>query len=143
MRRRFQLATVFTGVAAVAGGAGATAFGGTAQADVNRPASVHNQICGANNGGVSKWFHVFYPNNDHPAECFHSVGVHTEKGIIHSFCGGTYTGEIFGHLTTTGYYYHRGFGPGTTRATFSSGRGNFSLSEVALSGWSGNDKCLG
>ena len=144
MRRRFKLATVFTGVATVAGGVAAVgpmALAANAQTNAANP--IPNQICGANNGGVSHWFHVFYPNDAHAAECFHGTGAHSERGIIHSFCGGEARGQIYGHLTTTGFYYTRTYGPGTTRAKFSNGYGSLSLSSLIISGWTGADKCLG
>jgi hypothetical protein len=143
VKRKFKLATIFTGAAAVTGGVAPAALAASAHTNVVRPDIVQNQICGANNGGISHWFHAFYPNDDHPAECFHGTGVQNEKGVIHSYCGGEAYGEYFGYLTTTGFYYHHSFGPGTTRATFSGGRGNLSLSELAISGWTGSDKCLG
>lgn len=141
MKRSFRVATVFTGAAALAGGFGPTALAATAL----QP-NITNQICGANDKGVSKWLHLFYPNDDHPAECFHETGLAPAKGTIHSFCPGSTSGWISGTLTTTGDALVLVFGPTNTRFAISSIVGsltNFNLRKVNIDAMTGEDyKCL-
>jgi hypothetical protein len=73
MRRSFKLATVFTGAAALAGGYGPTALAATTQATEVHPDIGPARECLANNGGVSNWVHLYYPNDDHPAMCIGGV----------------------------------------------------------------------
>jgi hypothetical protein len=134
MRRSFRVATVFTGVAAVAGGFGPTALAATAKTTAI-PATPTNQICGANDDGVSHWLHLFYPNDDHPAECFHGTGTVAATGTIHSFCPGSASGYISGHSTTFGNPYASPFNARTSRTGFYTRYGsatNLNISEVTI-----------
>jgi hypothetical protein len=85
MRRSFKVATVFTGAAALAGEYGPTALAATTA--VHPDFTV--QECGANDDGVSNWVHLYYPADDHPAECIGgATSYHSERGTIASFCPG-------------------------------------------------------
>ena len=132
MRRSFRAATVFTGVAAIAGGFGPTALAA--------PATPTNQECGANNGGVSEWVHIYYPNNDHPAECFHGTGHAAVNATIYSYCAGNRQGYFFGH-SPGGADWSFHFSPGEGRhAIF--GRGiNYDMTGISISGSAGTATC--
>lgn len=132
MKKSFRVATVFTGVAAVTGGFGPTALAATTHPTVIHPATVENQICGANDGGISHWAHVYYPNDDHPAECFHGAGKQPEKGTIYSICPGN-NSVIFWGNGGIGNHFPAGWG----RTTI----GDWALSAVQILGWSGSAKC--
>jgi hypothetical protein len=122
MRRSFQVATIFTGVAALAGG-----FGPAAHAATN---------------GVSKWLHLYYPNNDHPAECFHGTGTTSADATIQAFCAGSTSGYIFGHLTASGNGFAVHYGRGSTRYYISSLTGiitNWTISKITISKMTGAD----
>jgi hypothetical protein len=137
MRRSFQAATVFTGVAALAGGFGPTALTATAQA------TIANQECLANNGGVSNWVHLYYPNNDHPAECFHNKGNVAAKGTIAQFCPGNNSGSLRG-TASGGAKASFSFGPGEGRlpvSSFEQHNGYLTLTGISIRGWSGHAKC--
>jgi hypothetical protein len=91
LRRSFKVATVFTGAAALAGGGGPAALAAT-QAAVPQPAYTAEE-CGANDGGVSHWVHLYYPNDDHPAECLGGTTTsHAVGAIVASFCPGNNSG---------------------------------------------------
>ena len=135
------MATVFTGVAAIAGGLGPTALAATTKPAV--PLATHTTAeCGANTGGVSKWLHLFYPNNDHPAECTHGSGFEAAKGTITAYCPGNTWGTLFGRFA--------GSPPSVTiPITFTTGNNerfnfggqNFVLSGISVNDTTGNQKC--
>lgn len=146
MRRSFKVATAFTGVAALAGGAGPTALAATTQHVL--PAFKVQQ-CGANNGGVSNWVHLYYPNDDHPAECIagpaHSNPV---NATIYSFCPGNNFGQFFGSFDGIKNVGPFPFGAGSPRAHI----GNwaqasgiqftpFHISRITIAGDSGHARC--
>jgi hypothetical protein len=137
MRKSFKVATVFTGVATIAGGYGPTAFAATTRANVVQPDTIRNQECLANNGGISNWVHLYYPNNDHPAECFHGAGYTPANATIASFCPGNNSGSISGSLSG-----HPD--PQPLKFTAGSGRnnlGSFHLKGITIKHWVGNGKC--
>ena len=140
MRRSFRAATVFTGTAAIAGGFGPTALAATARPAFN---SITNVVCGANNGGLSHWVHLFYPNNDHPAECFGREGDVPAKATIASLCPGNNNGSIAGSVDTF---------PDAIPLTAGAGRHPIShfdhilsfywhLSRIYIGSWTGTAKC--
>ncbi|MGD0556343.1 MAG: hypothetical protein ABSA93_15370 [Streptosporangiaceae bacterium] len=141
MRRSFQVATIFTGVAALAGGFGPAAHAATTGPNALHP-EIANQECGANNNGVSKWLHLYYPNNDHPAECFHGTGTTSADATIQAFCAGSTSGYIFGHLTASGNGFAVHYGRGSTRYYISSLTGiitNWTISKITISKMTGAD----
>jgi hypothetical protein len=140
MRKSFKVATVFTGVATVAVGAGTTAFATTAQ----HVPDFKVQRCGANNGGVSNWVHLYYPHNDHPAECIagpaHSSPV---NATVASFCPGNNRGKFWGSVNGVKVLGSFPFAPGSGRGhitdwTISS---PFHISRITITGDSGHAKC--
>jgi hypothetical protein len=139
MRRSFKVATVFTGVAAVTGGFGPAAL--AAQATAIQPDIAH-QECGANNGGVSNWVHLYYPNDDHPAECFHDKGNVAAAGTIASFCPGNNIGSLRGtaQRANASFSFSAGEGrhPVSSYAVYG---GNFTLTGISIRGWTGDAKC--
>jgi hypothetical protein len=140
MRRSFKVATVFTGVAAVTGGFGPAAL--AAQATAIQPDIAH-QECGANNGGVSNWVHLYYPNDDHPAECFHDKGNVAAAGTIASFCPGNNIGSLRG-TADGGRNASFSFSTGEGRhpvSSFEQYGGNFTLTGISIRGWTGGAKC--
>lgn len=145
MRRSFQLATVFTGVAGIAGGFGPTAFAPAAQAAAIRPDILAWQSCGPNDGGISHWVHLYYPNDDHPAECFHGAGYHSATAVFASFCPGTNSGLVKG--SAAGYPHQNfPFSHGEGRkpvAKYDGGWfGDYNISYMSIYGWSGDATCL-
>lgn len=140
MRRSFRVATVFTGVAAVAGGFGPAALAATAQTTA---IDIANQECGANTGGVSNWVHLYYPNNDHPAECFHDKGNVAAKATIASFCPGNNSGSLRG-TSASGAKSSFSFAAGEGRhpiSSFEQYGGYFHVTGIAITGWTGDAKC--
>ena len=147
MRRSFRVATIFTGAAALAGG-----YGSTALAAATTPATaVHPDItwhvCGANNNNVSHWVHLYYVNNDHPAECFGYKGAHNANASITAFCPGNNIGSIFGSAGGLGGEGSRWrYGPeGSGKAPVSKWDYThinlFHIDSVSISYWSGSSKC--
>lgn len=137
MRKSFKVATVFTGVAALAGAFGPTALAATAKPTVIP--DIGNQECLANNGGISHWVHLYYPNNDHPAECFHGTGIVAARATITQLCPGNNWGNLYGRSTAHGNSAQVSFFPGGGRHPFSFG--NLALSAVSITGWSGSARC--
>jgi hypothetical protein len=139
MRRSFRVATVFTGVAAVAGGFGPTALAAAA----SRSGSITNVVCGANNGGLSTWVHMYYPNDDHPAECFGNRGTTPAKVTIDQLCPGNNSGSLLGSVGT--FHDVISFHPGQGRHSDPYWdhvvSAYFRISKVHISGWSGDAKC--
>jgi hypothetical protein len=141
MRRSFKVATVFTGVAAVTGGFGPTAFAATAQTTAIQP-DLANQVCGANNDGISNWVHLYYPNDDHSAECFHGKGNHAAAGTIASFCPGNNIGSLRG--TAQGANASFSFSVSEGRhpiSSFEQYGGYFTLTGISIRSWKGDAKC--
>lgn len=93
MKRSFKAATVFAGATALAGGA-------VGLVPAAHASSLRNQLCGAassvHGGKSGTALHLYYPNNDHPAECFGGIGAKPETGNINEFCGGNNDGILFG-----------------------------------------------
>ena len=141
MRRSFRVATVFTGVAAVAGGFGPTALAAAA----SRSGSITNVVCGANNGGLSTWVHMYYPNDDHPAECVGGEGWTTANATIASLCPGNNFGDLFGSIGTrkSSLAFYASEGRHTVEALTGVNNAYFRISRIAISSWSGEAQCLG
>jgi hypothetical protein len=134
MRRAFKLATVFTGAAAIAGGYGPAALAATTQA-----ATIPHQECGANNGGISNWVHLYYPNDDHPAECFHGTGGSSTRTTIASFCPGNNFGYFDGIGTPVRAFFG---GQGRHPVSYWFSRpGDLRSTDMTMSFWSGHSKC--
>jgi hypothetical protein len=143
MRRSFRAATVFTGAAALAGGFGPMALAATTQATT----TVHPDIgpwreCGANNGGVSNWVHLYYPNNDHPAECIGGAGSTGGNATIASFCPGNNHGLIMGSVdgvySPFPFYASQGRHP---VEYFDGYAGNYHVTGILIENWSGHARC--
>jgi hypothetical protein len=143
MRRSFKLATVFTGAAALAGGYGPTALATTTRATAVHPDIGAFQPCGANNNGVSHDVHLYYPNDDHPAECAGGKGFEPVNATIYSFCPGTNTGQVLGSVD--GQFDPFPFSAGSKRARVSKYDhhlpGNFHISGISIYTWAGNAIC--
>jgi hypothetical protein len=139
MRRSFRVATVFTGVAAVAGGFGPTALAAAA----TRSGSITNVVCGANNGGLSTWVHMYYPNDDHPAECFGNRGTTPAEVTISQLCPGNNRGYLQGSVATFHgvISFHPGQGRHSDPYWDHALSAYFRVSIVHISGWSGDAKC--
>jgi hypothetical protein len=148
MRRSFKVATAFTGVAALAGGVGPTALATTTYHV--RPAFKVQQ-CGANNGGVSNWVHLYYPHNDHPAECIAGPAKNQAvNATVASFCSGNNYGSFYGSYNGTkglGPYFFGGPG-GKLPIKFWTASHNrvffyspFHISRITITGWSGRGTC--
>jgi hypothetical protein len=131
MRRSFKLATTFTGVAALSGAYGPAALATTTPTAVHP--YIHNQECGPNNGGVSNWVHLYYPHNDHPAECFGGAGGTPANATISSFCPGNNNGYFLADGIVSPVVFNH-----------NSGRNNIGpmhISYLYISNWTGNAKC--
>jgi hypothetical protein len=139
MRRSFKVATVFTGTAALAGGFGPTALAATAQ-----PAAVHPDYtakeCGANNDGVSHWVHLYYPNDDHPAECLGGKTTnHAVNATVASFCPGNNYGHFSGSVNGI-KYADVGFNASSPRGPIY-GYQEFHITQITISGDRGVATC--
>src|ERR1700691_3917902 len=107
MRRSFRVATVFTGMAAITVGFGPAAFAAENAAAVDGP-----ELCGANTGGISHWLHLFYPNDDHAAECLRTgASPIAATGTITAICPGSTSGFVAGKDTVDGVPGTLNFGP--------------------------------
>jgi hypothetical protein len=132
MKRSFKLATVFTGAGALTGVFAPAALAAPANtAAVAKPDIGPAKECGANNGGVSNWVHLYYPNNDHPAECIGGAGTLPVKATIRSFCAGNNNGYVTGNLP---FHFH----PSSPRTDLLT---NVQLTAVHISSWVGHAKC--
>jgi hypothetical protein len=141
LRRSFKVATVFTGAAALAGGYGPTALAATAQTTAVHP-DIANQECGANDDGISNWVHLYYPNDDHPAECYHGAGSTPAGATIASFCPGNNKGEVFGSVDGVTSPFPFGAGDGRHPVSWYDGyAGNYHVTGIYIIGWSGDAKC--
>jgi hypothetical protein len=138
MRRSFRVATVFTGVAAITGGLGPAALAATTKTAA--PEATTTKVCGANTGGVSRWLHLFYPNNDHPAECTHGSGFEPATGTIQAWCPGGTSGYLYGRLTATGSQVRIPFSR-ANNTRFSLGGTNIALSGISVFDTGGGQKC--
>jgi hypothetical protein len=143
MRRSFRVATVFTGAAAITAGFGPVAFA----AENATPAGVNGpEVCGANTGGISHWLHLFYPNDDHAAECVRTPASDPipAKGTITAFCAGSTSGYLYGQNTVNGTSGLYTFTPkNNVREGFvTSGRTtNLNLVSLYALGREGGQKC--
>jgi hypothetical protein len=93
-------------------------------------------------GGNSHWVHLYYPNNDHVAECFGFTGHHSANATIASFCPGNNYGSI--SSTTNGTKPGFGFSPRGVKGPVSlwdGHPGDYHVASVAISGWSGSPTC--
>jgi hypothetical protein len=143
MKRSFKAATVFAGVGAMTGVFAPAAMAAPAHPAAGAQPDIGNwQECGANNGGVSKWVHIFYPNDDHPAECIEGAGDKAENATIYSFCAGYNVGEVW--FEKSGVTSPFAFTQGTTRRHVSAidgWRGDANIVGLTIHDWSGPNKC--
>ena len=133
------MATVFTGAAALAGGYGPTALAATTA--VHPDFTV--QECGANDDGVSNWVHLYYPADDHPAECIGgATSYHSERGTIASFCPGNNYGTLWGSVggKSASFYFSRSQGRHSVK-WYDGKTGYFHLTGITIDTWSGDAKC--
>jgi hypothetical protein len=130
MRRSFKLATAFTGVTALAGGFGPAALA----APAHHSGKIHNAECGANDDGVSNQVHLYYPNDDHPAECFASAGQVTVDTTIASFCAGNNNGSFY---RASAPAFPVPFKQSSPRHAV----GSVYLTSLYIASWSGHAKC--
>jgi hypothetical protein len=143
MRRSFRVATVFAGAAAITAGFGPAAFA----AENATPAAVDGpEVCGANTGGISHWLHLFYPNDDHAAECLRTgTSPITVNGTITAFCAGSTSGYLYGQDTANGKFVPYDFFPETNGRTgfLTSGDEvtNLNLVSAYAFGREGGQKC--
>jgi hypothetical protein len=135
-KRSFKIATAFAGAVVGTMGLGPAALAATAL-PASRGGSIKNQVCGANNGGVSTWVHFYYYHDDHPAECFANKGFTTASANIASVCPGNNNGNA----AITSYPYNIHFEAGSGRNGV---YGSYDhITRVSITGWTGNAKCLG
>jgi hypothetical protein len=136
MKRSFKMTTAFAGAVVATMGLGPAALAATAR-PASRTGSIKNQVCGANNGGVSNWLHLYYIHDDHPAECFANKGHTTASANIASTCAGNNTGNI----AISSYPYNIHFNAGDGRQGV---YGSYDhITAVSITGWTGNAKCIG
>jgi hypothetical protein len=141
MRRSFRVATVFTGAAALAGGYGPAALAAATQTTAAAAGPVA-QVCAANNDGVSHYMHFYYPNDDHPAECFHGLGRTGAGATIASFCPGTYGGVLHGSVSHVGVSLPFGPGQGRHPVSYWDGfRANFHVGSMSVRSKVGSAHC--
>ncbi|MGH3164649.1 MAG: acid shock protein [Trebonia sp.] len=137
------MATVFTGVAAITAGLGPAAFA----AENVTPATANGpEVCGANTGGISHWLHLFYPNDDHAAECVRTgSSTITATGTISAYCPGSTSGYLGGHETANGKYTQYDVYPGSNdRYHFITSHKvatDFNLESIYAFGREGGGKC--
>jgi hypothetical protein len=57
-------------------------------------------------------FHLYYPDDDHPAECFHGAGYTAAGATIASFCPGNNAGRVLGTVDgmSAGFPFEAGGG---------------------------------
>jgi hypothetical protein len=144
MRRSFKVATVFTGAAALAGGYGPAALAATTQATAVHP-DVTFQECGANDDGVSNWVHLYYPADDHPAECIGgATSNHAVSATIASFCPGNNNGwfdaSVDGNPLSSPIYFYAGSGRHST-AWWTGGYPEVHVYKITIKNWAGEAKC--
>jgi hypothetical protein len=133
MKKSFKVATVFTGVGAVTGICAPAALAAPATLPVPT-----TKVCGANNGGVSTWVHLFYPNDDHPAECVGGTGNADENATIYSFCPGNNSGFIYG---THSFSFAPGQGRKHVSAYDHHFAGNDYVNGISIYTWKSHAKC--
>jgi hypothetical protein len=139
MKRSFRAATVFAGVGAVTGVFAPAAFAAPAQPTaVANPGINPARECGANNGGVSNWVHLYYPNDDHPAECISGRGTENVTATIASFCPGNNSGAMYSAT------YPFAFTPGQNRhhvSYWTKVAGNDHVDAIDIFNWTGHATC--
>lgn len=89
--------------------------------------------------GKSHWVHLYYPNNDHVAECSGCTGRHSANATAASFCPGN--NHDFISSTTNGKKPGFGFSPRGVKgpvALRDGHPGDYRVASVAISGWSGS-----
>jgi hypothetical protein len=149
MKRSFKLATVFTGVAALAGGYEATALAATTHAAA--PDVVHQwQLCGTNTNNVSHYVHIYYPSSGHhAAECLAGpVGSPLNplptRATIYAYCPGNNSGALYGTTpgspSPTSYQFFHTY-PRQTMRSVGLGDPNFSLTGISIYHWAGTNTC--
>jgi len=149
IKRTMRVATTFTGAAACAVAFNPAAMAGTArpvqpghQQDLRRVAIPDNRrLSGSIRSGAcaAEWLHIGV-NGTGPV-CIGYKGLLDMSPYpnMHSFCGGTNSGYIWGNGTLGWSYYH--FEPGTYFWHLPKSIPWFYVSEVGIAGWRGSDKC--
>jgi hypothetical protein len=131
MKRSFKVATVFAGVGAAGGLFAPAAMAAPTRATTAaRPDINPAKECGTNKGGVSTWVHLYYPQDDHPAECITGAGYESLAGTIYSICPGNNYGRLFAKRDAS-------FWAGGPRVAL----GNDYLLGISIWSWSGHAKC--
>jgi hypothetical protein len=139
MKRSFKAATVFAGVGAATGMFAPTALAVSAHtAVVAKPEIGPWRVCGANNGGVSQWVHLFYPNNDHPAECVNGAGNLDAAATIYSFCPGDNNGFMYGSHS---FSFAAGRGRKHVSVYDHGHAGNDFVDGISIYSWTGHATC--
>jgi hypothetical protein len=138
MKRSFMAATVFAGAGAMTGMFAPAALAAPAQTTAAAQPDIGPwQECGANNGGVSNWVHIFYPNDDHPAECIGGSGTAAAAATIASFCPGNNIGWVF-----ASHSFRFSYGGGRKHVSkYDQHAGYDKLSRIYISAWTGHAKC--
>jgi hypothetical protein len=142
MRGPFCVATVFTGAGRPRGRNRAAALAAPAPASAVHP-DIANQICWANNGGIRNWVHLYYPGNDHSAECLHGASYRRANATNASFCPGNngfVSGSINGKLAPFSFLASQGRHPVSVYDDHP-GTGNLHVSAISIGNWSGGAKC--
>jgi hypothetical protein len=139
MKRSFKAATVFAGVgAATAIFAPAALAAPMHAATATKPDIGPWRECGANNGGVSNWVHLYYPNDDHPAECVGGAGNLNAAATIYSFCPGNNNGFIYGSHS---FSFNAGHGRKHVSAYDHGHAGNDFVDGISIYNWTSHAKC--
>jgi hypothetical protein len=139
VKRSFKLATVFTGAGALTGIFAPAALAAPTHATaLARPDIGSWRECGANNGGVSNWVHLYYPNDDHPAECIGGAGNANANATIYSFCPGNNNGFIYG---THSFSFKAGHGRKHVSAYDHGFAGNDLVDGISIYSWKSHAKC--
>jgi hypothetical protein len=138
MKRSFKAATVFAGMSAMTGMFAPAAL--AAPTHTTAPAKPDIgpwRECGANNGGVSTWVHVYYPHDDHPAECIGGKGETAGYATMASFCPGNNNGSAI--ATHAFKFYHSS--DRNPISLFDHGYPSDQLDGISIWSWIGHAKC--
>jgi hypothetical protein len=150
IKRTMRVATTFTGTAVCA-----AAFNPAAMAATSPPPHAgHQQLRAIANTGnkrlsgsiveggcAPEWLHI--GTGAYGADCFGYRGLMdlSPWPIMHSFCGGTNSGYIWGQDNLHSYTVYDNFHPGTYFYHLPNYVKWFLVSEIAILSWRGNDRC--
>jgi hypothetical protein len=141
VKRSFKAATVFAGVGAMTGVFAPAALAAPAHTTAAANPDINPaKECGANNGGVSNWVHLYYPNNDHPAECIAGRGTENVTATIASFCPGNNNGAMYSATNPFPFSHGQGRHP---VSHWTKVAGNDHVAAIDIFSWTGAAKCLG